>query len=249
MYGVHTIPGGRSFRTSIVVASQPAQPSVNPDGPFLPSDAATRLNDPCFTAIATFKGAYAGRDEMQATLSAQQLYAGVLSAKAPHQWPPVPLIDLDQVTKLYPTVDYGDFPMIDMHKVDMTAYNHQKAPADKRQLVYYRLMKPISRDKINSHIVCHAFAADRNGLNMLATHLGYGDFFGVAATLSYSFYVHVNGAEAIMGENEWWLLESSWPRASAGRCMMQVKIWSPSGKHVATAYQDGILSPKSSPKI
>lgn len=125
----------------------------------------------------------------------------------------------------------------------MTAYNSGKQIPDRRELILYRPLRPIAAEDVNGHIVSHAFEADRNGLVMLGNHLGYGKGNFRAASLSYAFYVHTNPAEAVMDGNGWWLQEVCWPRVNAGRCTMEVKIWSPEGKHVASGYQDGMLSP------
>jgi acyl-CoA thioesterase len=130
-----------------------------------------------------------------------------------------------------------------MYKVDMSGFNKNKAIPDRRELIYYRLLKPLPKEDTNAHILCHAFEADRNSLFMLGNHLGYGHDLGIAASLSYSFYVHVNADEAVMEGDGWWMQEVSWPRFSAGRGAMESLIWSPQGKHVATGYQDGIVLP------
>jgi acyl-CoA thioesterase len=64
-----------------------------------------------------------------------------------------------------------------------------------------------------------------------------------AASLSYAFIVHVNPEEAAIGDG-WWIKEESWPRVDANRGMIESKIWSPAGKHIASAYQDGIVVPR-----
>lgn len=176
---------------------------------------------------------------MQAPRSAQERYAHVLSSRAPAQWDVSPQLDLDLVTQLFP----GAFPVLALRKVDMTAANAGKPVAERRELIYYRPLVPLPCDDINAHIVCHAFEADRNGLLMLANHLGHGRNLGKAASLTYSFHVHVNPDEAVMDGQGWWLQEISWPRVSAGQCMIESKLWSPEGKHVASGYQDGIVVP------
>lgn len=186
---------------------------------------------------------------MQEPRSAQQRYADILAARAPGEWPVSPLADIDLVRDLFPNAGHGAFPILDMHKVDMTAHNAGRPVPERRELVWYRLLEPLPRDDVNAHIVCHAFEADRNGLIMLGNHLGYGYNMGKAASLSYSFYVHVNPDEAVMDPEGWWLQEVSWPRVSAGRCMMESKIWSPQGRHVASGYQDGIIQPDKGAKL
>ncbi|KAK2605879.1 hypothetical protein QQS21_003719 [Conoideocrella luteorostrata] len=260
--GIFTIPGvndrpfvfdvskiitARTFLGRRVDARQPKQPSSNPTGPFPNSDANLPLNDICFSSITTFKRPTEGADDIQSPISAQQRYASILSQRAPDQWEPAPQSDIDTITYLFPGAGHGAFPILDMYKVDMSAYNEDKEVTDRRQLILYRPLNPISKDDINGHIVCHAFEADRNGIIMLGNHIGYGFNMGIAASLSYSFYVHTNPEDAVMDGVGWWIQEINWPRVSAGRCMMECKIWSPEGKHVASVYQDGMIVPWKGP--
>lgn len=136
--------------------------------------------------------------------------------------------------------------MLDMYKVDMSEINKDKPVLDRRELLLYKLLEPIPKEDINAHIVCHAYEADRNGLLMIGNQLGYGYNLGTAASLSYSFYVHVNGEQVVMDEG-WWIQEVSFSRVSAGRAMLETKIWSPAGLHVASGYQDGIITPRRGP--
>jgi acyl-CoA thioesterase len=138
---------------------------------------------------------------------------------------------------------HAHFPILDLYKVDMTAFNASRSVPERRQLILYRLHKPLPPTDPNAHILCHAFEADRNGLLMLGNHLGYGYKMGAVASLSYSFYVHVNAEEAVMDGEGWWIQELVFPRASAGRGMLESRIWSPEGVHVASGYQDGIVLP------
>lgn len=182
--------------------------------------------------------------------SAQNRFARILNTRRPDQWKPCRIVEIQQVfDQTAPDVGHGTFPILDMYKVDMTEYNKDKAVPERRELILYRPHKPIPKDDPNCHIACHAFEADRNGLTTLGNHVGYGHRWGRAASLSYSFYVHVNAEEAVMGDDGWWIQEASWPRVSAGRCMMESKIWSPEGKHVASGYQDGMVVPEDPSKL
>jgi acyl-CoA thioesterase len=140
-----------------------------------------------------------------------------------------------------------------MRKVDMTGFNAGRSPSQRRELLLYRLLAPLPRDDANSHVLVHAFEADRNGLLMAGNNLGMGRNLGTAASLSYSFYVHVNPDLAVMESSDvedagWWIQEVSFPRAGAGRATLMSKIWSPRGIHVATGYQDGVLRPAAGAK-
>ncbi|KAG5925185.1 hypothetical protein E4U61_002299 [Claviceps capensis] len=243
VFDVSSLTSTRTFFGRRVDARQPEQSSSDPDGPFPDMDARLPLKDICFSCITTFKRPTDGVDDVQSSESAQKRYADILSQRAPHQWEPAPQVDVDMITALFPEAGHGAFPMLDMFKVDMSAYNQDKEVPDRRQLMLYRPLKPIPKDDINGHIACHAFEADRNGLIMLGNQMGYGVNMGMAATLSYSFYVHCNPEVAVMDGEGWWLQEINWPRVAASRCMMESRIWSPEGIHVASAYQDGMIMP------
>jgi hypothetical protein len=161
----------------------------------------------------------------------------------------------------------GTFPIVDMKKVDMTAFNEGKPLHERRELILYRLLHPLPVGSpvkegdddssavwdANSHVLVHAYEADRNGLLMVLNNLGFGATYGRVASLSYSFVMHVGAAEAVMdvqygggGERTdgWWVQEVRFPRAAAGRAIVMSLIWSPAGLHVATGYQDGISRKK-----
>lgn len=238
-----TINATRSFTTCLINARQPRDPSSKPQGPYPVSDADLPLAAICFTCLATFKRPVLGPSSIQQDPSPWQRYAPILSARRPDEWEPSPQADIDAVREAFPMRGHAYFPILDMYKVDMTAFNASKPLPERRQLILYRLHKPLPVTDEAAHVLCHAFEADRNGLVMLGNHLGYGYSLGAVASLSYSFYLHVNGAEAVMQGDGWWLQEVYWPRVSAGRGLMESRIWSPDGVHVASGYQDGIVLP------
>ncbi|EEU42664.1 uncharacterized protein NECHADRAFT_95805 [Fusarium vanettenii 77-13-4] len=233
---------GRSFATLLVNVRQPAEPSAEPAGPFSVKDSQKPLSAPCLTSIVTFRRP-SSTTEVAQGIPPSERYHAILTSKLPTEWEPCPQIDIDVFSRAFSDVGHGTFPILDMHKVDMTQYNSTRGSGEQKQLILYRPLSPLPEDDIDAHVVCHAFAADRNGLIMFGNQLGYGYGLGRAATLSYSFYVHVNAADAMFRGHGWWILEHSWPRYEAGRAAMSTLIWSPEGKHVATAYQDGILYP------
>ncbi|KOS20939.1 hypothetical protein ESCO_004492 [Escovopsis weberi] len=245
VYEVTDISSSKSFSTQLTTARQPAQPSSRPAGPYPASDADLPLGDIAFTCITTFRRPVQSFAESQPP-SAWERFAAVLGLQAPEQWPYSPQIDLDLVTQMPGTaaeVGYGTFPILDLHKVDMRAHNADKPLHERRELILYRLHRPLDALDVNAHVLCHAFEADRNGLLMLQGHMGWGRSPGPVTSLSYAFFVHTNADEAVMRDGEWWLQEACWPRVSAGRGTMECRIWSPGGRHVATAYQDGLCMP------
>jgi len=185
--------------------------------------------------------------DVQPTTTPWQRYAAILSTRKPDEWDPSPQADIDALRDAFPIKGHAYFPILDMYKVDMTRFNVPLPLPERRELILYRLHKPLPETDTTAHILCHAFEADRNGLIMLGNHLGYGYNLGAVASLSYSFYVHVNAREAVMrggDEGGWWVQEVCWPRVSAGRGLMESRIWSPEGVHVASGYQDGIILPQ-----
>ncbi|KAL7946994.1 thioesterase-like superfamily domain-containing protein [Trichoderma barbatum] len=244
IYQITNVHSSRSFATKLVQARQPTEASNVPAGPYPESDAKRPLGSVTFACLTTFKRPTPSPAELQIKGSAQERYADILSQRAPDEWEASPQLDVDAVTAMFPNAGHGGFPMLDMYKVDMRAYNADKEVPERRELLLYRPFKPIPEDDANAHIVAHAYEADRNGLIMLTNALGWGFNLGSAASLSYAFYVHVNADEAVMKGDGWWIQEVCWPRVSAGRGLMESRIWSPEGKHVASAYQDGIAIPK-----
>jgi hypothetical protein len=89
----------------------------------------------------------------------QQRFASILAQKAPEDWKPSPQLDIDLVNEAFPNAGHGGFPIVDMYKVDMAAFNEGKQVPERRELTLYKLHKPIPANDINAHIVCHAFTA------------------------------------------------------------------------------------------
>ncbi|KAL7930315.1 thioesterase-like superfamily domain-containing protein [Trichoderma chlorosporum] len=247
IYQVSKLATGRNFQTCLVTARQPKQPSANPSGPFLNSDAELPLAPICFSCHVTFKRPVPSFADLQSS-SAQERFADILAQRKPDEWETSPQLDIDVLTDIFPNAGHGGFPIVDMYKVDMKAYNADKPIPERRELLLYRLHKPIPAEDINAHILVHAFEADRNGLLTISNYLGWGYNLGAAASLSYTFAVHVNPEEAVMRDG-WWIQEVCWPRVSAGRATLESRIWSPEGKHVASGYQDGIAAPRQPKRV
>lgn len=242
VFDVTRVSAGRSFATYAVTARQPSSPSspgALSAGIFPLSDAAKELGPAAFTALITLKST----EETLLTVqlpSAQETHAAILSSRPGSAWPRCPSVDIDWLTPLFPDPGLGTFPMLDMRKVDMDARNAPRPPHERKELLLYRLLAPLPSADPNQHVLAHAFAADRNGLLMLCKVFDFGWSLGAAATLSWSFYVHVDPEEAVMEGDGWWVLEDSFERGAAGRGFIIGRIYSPRGVHVATAVQDGI---------
>lgn len=270
VYEVAVLTRGRSFLTARVEARQPLAPSraVPPGGActvLLPDDADFRgeasgdapLGFVCFTAIVSFvlpRPHSFGADCQEAPV--QQRFASVLAQRPPSAWDPSPPVDIDVLLNVLERRDVvGTFPMVDMKKVDMAAFNDEKPLHERRELILYRLLAPLPANntaECNAHVLVHAYAADRNGLLMTANHLEF-PLNDKVASLSNTFVVHTNAADTAMTyrpvaetDNDlaagWWIQEVCFPRAAAGRAIILNKIWSPAGVHVATEYQDGLCT-------
>ncbi|PTB66163.1 Thioesterase/thiol ester dehydrase-isomerase [Trichoderma citrinoviride] len=242
IYSVSKLSSGRSFQTCLVTVRQPTQTSATPRGPFPLSDANLPLGPICFSCHVTFKRPAPNFADEQLT-SAQERFAHILSRRRPDEWEASPQLDMDILNDLFPNEGHGGFPIVDMYKVDMSSWNADKPISERRELLLYRLHKPVPAEDANAHVLCHAFEADRNGLLTIGNHLGWGYNLAVAASLSYTFLVHVNAEEAVMKDG-WWIQEVCWPRVSAGRAVLESRIWSPEGRHVASGYQDGLTAPR-----
>jgi hypothetical protein len=149
-------------------------------------------------------------------------------------------VDITAVVGLVGHDQEGRFPVATMRKVDMSGFNEGRPVHERRELLLYKLLEPLPADgtggwDANAHVVAHAFVADRNGLLMAGNHVGFGWAFGRAASLSYSFVMHVNAEAAVMREEDgWWVQEAWFPRMAACRVILESKIWSQGGVHVAT---------------
>ncbi|KXJ95256.1 thioesterase-like superfamily-domain-containing protein [Microdochium bolleyi] len=244
IYEVQVIAANAGFHNLLVTVRQPVNPSMNSANGFFPiGDSKLRLGPVCFTALVSFRPVGLSQVKLQEE-PPQQRFRDILSTRPPSAWDPSPLSNVESVNAQLPTREPGTFPGLHMHKVDLSAFNNGKPLHDRRELLLYRLLAPLPESAGPSmHIMCHAFEADRNSLFMLGNHAGFGWDFGRAASLSYSFIVHVNPQDAVMqyGENEWWIQEVSFPRVEAGRGVVMSKLWSPAGVHIATEYQDGII--------
>ncbi|KAK3334333.1 thioesterase-like superfamily-domain-containing protein [Neurospora tetraspora] len=301
IYSLTPLTSTRSFSTLSLTAYQPSVPSSSPTKDHFPaSDASLPLSpSPCFTAMISFKAS----EPHSAGIAIQEpppqvRFKDILGSRKPKDWPPAPPVDVDGVVSLVGNDVVGAFPVVEMRKVDMSGYNEGKPVHERRELLFYRLLKPLPSDgkdghDANSHAVIHAYVVDRNGLLMACNHLGMGWTLGKAASLSYSFVFHTNVEECVMrhgnretdldlspdwegrlkkkkkgkgdGKEEeeegeegvWWIQEAWFPRAGAGRGIVESKVWSPGGVHVATEYQDGLIrsfekeeqKPKWNPKL
>ncbi|KAI2641224.1 thioesterase-like superfamily-domain-containing protein [Xylaria nigripes] len=262
IYEVTVLSSHPSFTNILVSARQPTSPR-NSDDYFPQSDADQPLGPVCFSAILSFRPISPSPLGLQEP-PAQERFADILSSRRPTDWDPAPIADIDGPLDAIPgsRKAVSLFPILDMRKVDMRAYNATRPFHERRELILYRLLAPLpdADDEIggyNAHICAHAYGADRNGLLMVGQHAGSSSEVVRAASLSYSFVVHVSAEDAVMefseggggggsgsgsgGKEQWWIQEVCFPRLQAGRGIVHTKIWSPAGVHVATEFQDGLI--------
>ncbi|KAI0456416.1 thioesterase-like superfamily-domain-containing protein [Xylaria acuta] len=268
IYEVTSLASNASFPNLLVTARQPTSPSINPEGDHYPrADAGLPPGPVCFSAMVSFRPSGISQFDAQEP-SAQERFADILNSRRPMEWDPAPISDVEAALDRIPGARQavGLFPVLDMRKVDMRVYNAGRPFHERRELILYRLLAPLpanTSDNVeggggdgdgdgrcsiggpDAHICAHAYGADRNGLLMIGDHAGFGHDLARAASLSYSFVVHVNAEEAVMtyteGDGQWWVQEACFPRVQAGRGIIHSKIWSPQGIHVASMYQDGII--------
>lgn len=240
LYEVTPLSTTRLFVNTLVVARQPTTPSTSPSQDHYPaSDASLPLGPVCFSSVVSFRLPETSQAVYQEP-AAQDRFAAILASRAPEQWVPAPPLDIDAFTRVVPRDFVGTFPVVEMRKVDMRAFNDGKPVHERRELILYRLLAPLPADDPSAHVLVHAYESDRNGFLMITNHAGYGFEYGKVASLSNSIVVHTNPAGAVMKGDGWWIQEVLMPRLESGRGLLHSKIWSPEGVHVASCFQDGI---------
>jgi len=254
IYKVDDISDGRSYCTRSVVVQQPLEPSIESGLPialrlnqFNSSHGQKELGKICFTCICSFKKDQEDDVGHQEVKPMDQEYSVVLNGKGPSDHPHAPSVDAPWYH------DYAqqfpqplDFPGLEVHKVDMTAYNNSKSTINYRQLSYYRLIGTISASNPNLHACAHLFASDRNSLFVISNALGIPNRIDQMGSLSHSVVFHVRSekllfTEAVHNDAQWFCQEAWTPRSLGGRGIHESKIWDASGLHVASTWQDGLV--------
>lgn len=239
IYEVTPLAISSSFLNILVTARQPRVASVNGDR-YTAQDADTPLGQICFSGLLSFRKAEPtlyGHQEP----SVQDRFASILASRPPEDWIPAPPVDIDLITDAVPRDFVGNFPAIEMRKVDMRDFNTGKPLQEQRELILYRLLEPLPADNPSAHVMAHVYESDRNGLLMFLNHLGMGRDYGHVASLSHSIVVHTNPEGVVMKGDGWWVQEALFSKSDAARGLLHSKIWSPAGVHVATCYQDGLM--------
>lgn len=150
---------------------------------------------------------------------------------------------------------YNDaFPGLENTQVDMTAYNTDRHPFDRRTLIFYRVIGQLPPDP-NLHRCAHLYESDRNSLFHVANHQDVGDVFTQMATLVHTTMFHSTTQNLMFepskskqspmddtGSRGRWFAHEDWfDRTSNGRSLYHGRLLAPDGTHVATVIQDGML--------
>jgi acyl-CoA thioesterase len=129
----------------------------------------------------------------------------------------------------------------------MTHHNTSD-PLAYRTLSLYRPFGHLPISLPNLHACAHLYASDANSLFIISNALGFGDQVGKMGSLSHSVVFHVPTSELLFqghdeegGKLEWWVQEAWTPTSGQGRGMHESQIWSPSGRHVASTWQEGLI--------
>ncbi|KAF4313069.1 Acyl-CoA thioesterase [Botryosphaeria dothidea] len=206
----------------------------------------------CFTCTCSFKKEGDASTDCQEQMDLKEAYKVALGDKRPDDWPEAPGVDSPWYWEASAKNDnYTDpFPGLSLRKVDMQAYNAPRKPLDRRQLQFYTTiggMPPVAQ-AANLHACAHLYASDRNGLFVIPNYLGAGNNYTAMATLSHSVVFHVSVSGLEMAEKDgkeariWYCQETRMSRVSGGRGMLESRIWNEKGVHIASTYQDGLVT-------
>ena len=202
-----------------------------------------------------FKTAEMSRLDLQEKVDLWDKYKTVLRGKSPNDFPDCPGMDVPWYWKYREETGHNDqHPGLETTKVDMTAYNQDRNPLDRRGLIFYRTLGHMPPDP-NLHLVAHLYASDRNSLYIVANHMDVGDLYTQMSSLVHTTSFHSSledlrfesskNATTPMDDNDGkgrWFGKEDWTtRTSNGRSMFHSRLWAPDGIQVATVMQDGMI--------
>lgn len=237
VYSVQKIRDGRSFSTRIVHVTQGESDNI------------------CFSGLFSFKIPETSWLDVQDQVNLWEQYKVVLQGKRPKDFPEVAGMDVPCYWKMRKETGHNDkFPGLENTQVDMTAYNKDRHPLDRRTLLFYRAIGQLPPDP-NLHRCAHLYATDRNSLFHVVNHMDVGDLYTQMSTLVHNTVFHSTTKNLMFGPSEsnqtpmddtsaegrWFAQEDWFTRTSLGRSMFQGRMWASDGTHVATMVQDGLL--------
>lgn len=235
VYRVQTIRDGKTYCTRAVNVTQSEGKGI------------------CFTCICSFKTAEPSHVDSQERLDLWQHYSPVLQGRTPYDFQEVPGMDLPFYWQRRKETGENDkFPGLQCRKVDMTKYNRDRHPIDRRQLIFYRTIGDMPSDP-NLHLAAHLYSSDRNSLYIVSNNFGLGDYWTQMSSLCHTVIFH-SPMDALMfrpspgkqsglkdPNGRWFAFEGSGNRLGSGRAVFNCRLWNDDGTHVATAIQDGLL--------
>lgn len=241
VYKVHIIRNGRSYCTRIVNVTQSQGKGI------------------CFTCICSFKTPEHEQIDSQDDVDISKKYSSVLAGKKPTDFLEVPAMDLPFYWKRRAETGINDaFPGLECRKVDMSAYNKDRHPLDRRQLILYRTIGEMPEDP-NMHLCAHLYASDRNSLYIVANHFELGHYWSNMSSLSHTVILHSpikamqfgaipEGGVLDDETGRWFCMEISGSRMSGGRAVHNVRMWNNQNEHIATGMQDGLIRYAANPQ-
>ncbi|KAF2168226.1 hypothetical protein M409DRAFT_53525 [Zasmidium cellare ATCC 36951] len=229
-YHVQTIRDGRSSATRIVNVSQKEGKGF------------------MFTCTCVFKNPEPNPLDVQSPINLWDKYAISLKDKQPWSFPECPGFDVPWYWREQANGKKNDiFPGLDTRKADLSKYNQNRHPLDRRQLVFYRSIGTIPADDVNMHLCAQLYASDRNSLFIVANALDIGDLYTGMGSLIHQVIFHTGAEDLGFGEDvgeegsRWFCKEDSCTRYANGRGLFFSRVWSPEGRHVMTVTQDGMV--------
>lgn len=200
-----------------------------------------------FTCTCVFKKPDAKPLDVQSNINIWDKYHLALSGKHPSDFKECPGYDVPWYWREQAEGKPNDaFPGLDTRIVDMSRYNKNRHPLDRRQLVFYRSIGTMPQNP-NLHLCAHLYASDRNSLFIVANAMDIGDLYSAMGSLVHQVIFHTNAEDLAFGEDmgpeksKWFVKEDWCTRYSGSRGLFYSRVWSPEGKHVMTITQDGMV--------
>jgi hypothetical protein len=209
----------------------------------------------CFTSTCSFKKPEKSVLGVQEEMDLWKEFAPALRGKKPMDFEEVPGVDVPWYWKLRRETGQNDkFPGLQSRKVDMTPYNKNKHPLQRRGLIFYRPIGRLPPDP-NLHICAHLYASDRNSLYIVTNQMEVGDLYTNMSSLVHQTVFHGDIEQFMFGpsdgneyplddttgDGKWFCKEDSTLRAANGRAMLHGRIWAADGTQIATLTQDGMI--------
>lgn len=237
IYHIHKIRDGRSIASRAVTVTQGDSDAI------------------CFSGLISFKTPESSLIDVQEPVDLWEKYKVVLHGKKPADFPDAPSMDIPWFLAMQKETGYkDDFPGLDQTKPDMTPYDADRHPLDRRGLMFYRACGDMPPDP-NLHLCAHLYASDRNSLYLIPMQMGIGDLWTQMSSLVHMTSFHSSTEDLMFGPSKSnvhpmddtskrgrWFANEDWStRSSNGRTMFHGRMFAPDGTQVATLTQDGMI--------